>query len=176
MQSWWQYGQQGVTGNPNPNFFFVLIARDRPLPNSPQPPFQSEAKCEVCYENQFSFILKLELITITKISHLDSKKLERETKGNSEMAYNSSLPGRLRSLKQHWFRTIKEQSWTPSSNNSPSDRDDLMDSGLEFSFFFSQSEFKCNVTFIQMLTIRNKLRNISNDKWNPLYFRCTRVL
>ena len=26
----------------------------------------------LCYENQFSFILKVELITITKISHLDS--------------------------------------------------------------------------------------------------------
>ena len=26
----------------------------------------------LCYENQFSFILKLELITITKVSHLDS--------------------------------------------------------------------------------------------------------
>ena len=45
----------------------------RPFPSSPQPPFQSEAKCEVFfYENQFSFILKLELITIKKISHLDS--------------------------------------------------------------------------------------------------------
>ena len=39
----------------------------------------------LCRENRFSVILKLELITITKISHLDS--LERETEGNSEMAY-----------------------------------------------------------------------------------------
>ena len=45
---------------------------NRPFPSSTQPPFQSEAKCELCYENQFLFILKLELITITKISHLDS--------------------------------------------------------------------------------------------------------
>ena len=44
----------------------------RPFPSSPQPPFQSEAKCEVCYKNQLSFILKMELITVTKISHLDS--------------------------------------------------------------------------------------------------------
>ena len=44
----------------------------RPFPSSPQPPFQIEAKCEVCYENQFSFILKLELIAITKISTSDS--------------------------------------------------------------------------------------------------------
>ena len=42
-------------------------AKNRPCPSSPQPPFQSEAKCEVCYENQFSFILKLELIIITKV-------------------------------------------------------------------------------------------------------------
>ena len=35
---------------------------NRPFPSSPRPPFQSEAK----------FILKLELITITKISHLAS--------------------------------------------------------------------------------------------------------
>ena len=45
---------------------------NRPFPSLPQPPFQSEAKSEVCYKNQFSFTLKLELITITKISHLDS--------------------------------------------------------------------------------------------------------
>ena len=45
---------------------------NRPFPSSYQPPFQSEAKCKDCYENQFSFILKLELITMTKISHLDS--------------------------------------------------------------------------------------------------------
>ena len=38
------------------------------------------------YENQFSFILKLEPITIRKISHLD---FERETERNSEMAYYS---------------------------------------------------------------------------------------
>ena len=38
----------------------------------------------LCYENQFSFILKLQLITITKISHLDSLW---EIEGNSEMAY-----------------------------------------------------------------------------------------
>ena len=45
---------------------------NRPFPISPQSPFQSKAKCEVCYENQFSFILKLELIIITKVLHLDS--------------------------------------------------------------------------------------------------------
>ena len=50
----------------------TLKGSNRPFPSSSQPPFQSEAKCEVCYENQFSFILKLELIIITKISHLDS--------------------------------------------------------------------------------------------------------
>ena len=38
-----------------------------PFPSSPLPPFQS-----YCYENQFSFILKLVLIIMTKISHLDS--------------------------------------------------------------------------------------------------------
>ncbi|KAK2554305.1 hypothetical protein P5673_024314 [Acropora cervicornis] len=38
---------------------------NRPFPSSPQPPFQSEAECEV-------FILKVELFTITKILHLDS--------------------------------------------------------------------------------------------------------
>ena len=32
-----------------------------------------------------SFILKLELITITKLSHLD--RFEREIKGNLEMAF-----------------------------------------------------------------------------------------
>ena len=41
---------------------------NRPFQTSSQPPFQSEAKCG----DQFSFILKLELITITKITHLDS--------------------------------------------------------------------------------------------------------
>ena len=50
----------------------VKMTHNRPFPSSPQPPFQSEAKCEVCHENQFLFILKLELITITKITHLDS--------------------------------------------------------------------------------------------------------
>ena len=54
------------------NADFEARARNRPFPNSPQPPFQSEAKCEVCHENQFSFSLKLELLIITKISHLDS--------------------------------------------------------------------------------------------------------
>ena len=40
---------------------------NRPFLSSPQPAFQSEAKCEV-------FVMKIsfELITITKISHLDS--------------------------------------------------------------------------------------------------------
>jgi len=48
-------------------FVSKLHACNRPFPSSSQPPFQSEAKCEVlCYENQFSFILKLELIIITK--------------------------------------------------------------------------------------------------------------
>ena len=51
----------------------VIVASNRPFPSSPPPPFQSEAKCEVfVMKNQFSFILKLDLITITKISHLDS--------------------------------------------------------------------------------------------------------
>ena len=46
---------------------------NRPFPSSPQPPFQSEANCEVFVMNdQFLFILKLEVITITRISHLDS--------------------------------------------------------------------------------------------------------
>ena len=31
---------------------------NRPFPSSPQPPFESKAKCKVCYENQFSFIMK----------------------------------------------------------------------------------------------------------------------
>ena len=44
----------------------MLKFSNRPFPSSPHPPFQSEAKCE----NQFSFILKLQLIIITKISHL----------------------------------------------------------------------------------------------------------
>ena len=35
----------------------------------------------LCYENEFSFILKLELIIITKFSHF-----ERENEGNSEIA------------------------------------------------------------------------------------------
>ena len=50
-----------------------LVKLKKPFPSSPQPPFQSEANCKVfVMKNQFSFILKLELITITKISHLDS--------------------------------------------------------------------------------------------------------
>ena len=49
-----------------------IMQKKRPFPSSPQPPFQSEAMCEACYENQFSFILKLELIIIIKVSHLDS--------------------------------------------------------------------------------------------------------
>ena len=50
----------------------VLSLFNRPFLSKPQPPFQSEAKCEVCYENQISFILKLQLIIIIKVSHLDS--------------------------------------------------------------------------------------------------------
>ena len=41
---------------------------NRPFPSSSQPPFQSEAKCEVfVMKINFLFILKLELIIITKI-------------------------------------------------------------------------------------------------------------
>ena len=36
------------------------------------PLLQGESTCEVCYEYQFPFILKVQVITITKISHLDS--------------------------------------------------------------------------------------------------------
>ena len=39
----------------------------------------------LCHEYQFSFILKLELISITKISQT---LFERETEGNSEMVYS----------------------------------------------------------------------------------------
>ena len=39
----------------------------------------------LCYENQFSFILKLEPITTTKISHLELAL------GNSEMAHLTQL-------------------------------------------------------------------------------------
>ena len=45
---------------------------NRSFPISPPPPFQSEAKCEVCHENQFHSYLRLDPITIQKISHLDS--------------------------------------------------------------------------------------------------------
>ena len=38
---------------------------NRPFPSG------SISKRSLCYENQFSFILKLELIIISKISHLD---------------------------------------------------------------------------------------------------------
>ena len=51
---------------------YTDVESNRPFPSSPEPPFQSEAKWEVCYENQFSFILKVELIILTKISYLDS--------------------------------------------------------------------------------------------------------
>ena len=70
---------------------------NRPFPSSSQPPYQSEAKCEVCYENQFSFILKSELIIITKFC--TETRFEREIERNSEMACwifqcspSSSLP------------------------------------------------------------------------------------
>ena len=44
-----------------------------PFPCSPQPQFQGESTCDVFVMNiSFSFILKLELVTITKISHVDS--------------------------------------------------------------------------------------------------------
>ena len=44
-----------------------------PLPCSPQPQFQGESTCDVFVMNiSFSFILKLELVTITKISHVES--------------------------------------------------------------------------------------------------------
>ena len=38
-----------------------------PFLSSLQPLLQGESTSEVCYEYQFSFVLKLELITITKI-------------------------------------------------------------------------------------------------------------
>ena len=55
------------------NVLLYFSPTNRPFPSSPQPQFESKAKCKVLYENQFSFILKFELpvITITKISHLD---------------------------------------------------------------------------------------------------------
>ena len=43
----------------------------------------------LCYECQFPFKFKIELIGITKISHFAS--LCKETEGNWEMAYYSSL-------------------------------------------------------------------------------------
>ena len=47
---------------------------NRPFPSSSQPPFQSEAKCEdfVIKISFHLYVLKLELIIMTKISHLDS--------------------------------------------------------------------------------------------------------
>ena len=44
------------------------MATNRPFPISLQPLFQRESACEVFV----SLILKLDLITITKISHSDS--------------------------------------------------------------------------------------------------------
>ena len=44
--------------------------------------FQSESVRNLCGENEFSFIWKEGLITITKSSHF-----EIEAQGNSEMAY-----------------------------------------------------------------------------------------
>ena len=64
----------------------LTATSNRPFPSSLQPLFQSEAKSEVlCYEDQFSFILKVELIAITKISHLDS--LWKRDWGEVERAY-----------------------------------------------------------------------------------------
>ena len=48
--------------------------------------FKARLNAKSCYEYQFSFILKLELITARKISHLVSV-FERGTEGNAEMAY-----------------------------------------------------------------------------------------
>jgi len=70
-----QKGEKQTNNNNNMNKKKVLMSGllfNRPFPSSTQPSFESKAKCKVCYENQFSFIMKLELITITKISHLDS--------------------------------------------------------------------------------------------------------
>ena len=50
----------------NPSFEEEIV-----LP-SPSPSRGSLGAWNRLYENQFSFILKLELINITKISHLDS--------------------------------------------------------------------------------------------------------
>ena len=53
--------------------------------HTPQSRFQDESKCEVFfYEDQLPFTLKLQLITITKISHLDS--VSKRDWGNSKMA------------------------------------------------------------------------------------------
>ena len=70
-----QKGEKLTNNNYNINKKKVLMSGllcNTPFPSSPQPPFESNAKCKVCYENQFSLIMKLELITITKTSHLDS--------------------------------------------------------------------------------------------------------
>ena len=67
--------------------YFDQSLQNRPFPSSSQPPFQSEAKCK----NQFSFKLKLELITITKISHLDSFwKRDWGELGNGLLSWSST--------------------------------------------------------------------------------------
>ena len=48
--------------------------------------FKARLNAKSCYEYQFSFMLKLELITARKILHLVSL-FERATEGNAEMAY-----------------------------------------------------------------------------------------
>ena len=55
----------------------------------------------LCYENEFSFILKLELIIITKFSHF-----ERENEGNSEMAYCSIRRGLSNPIDQSNFHCL----------------------------------------------------------------------
>ena len=53
----------------------------------------------LCYEYQFSLTLKSELITITKISHLDS--LWKRTEENSEVSHSMQVSlSRLRFLQQ----------------------------------------------------------------------------
>ena len=63
--------------------FMSRGAGNRPFPSSLQPLFQS-------YEDQFSFILKLELITIKKNSHLYRLSLkERQELGNGLLDVHS---------------------------------------------------------------------------------------
>ena len=59
---------------------------NRPFPSSPQPPFQSEAKCEV-FVMKISFHSCWHWNQLPWPKFLTSTRFERETEGNSEMAY-----------------------------------------------------------------------------------------